>query len=62
MGGSGKGRLFISMNMIGTYYYSSNFLLLLDLYRWESILAVRCPPKTQNNVVKYYVLQFTCKI
>jgi hypothetical protein len=35
---------------------------LPQLYRWESILAIRCPSQTQNNVVKYYVLQFTCKI
>ncbi len=31
------------------------------LYRRESILAVNCLPQTQNNVVKYYKLQFTCK-
>jgi hypothetical protein len=34
---------------------------ILLLYRWESILAVSRLPQTQNDVVKYYVLQFTCK-
>jgi hypothetical protein len=32
------------------------------LYRQESILAIRHLPQTQNNVVKYYILQFACKI
>jgi hypothetical protein len=33
---------------------------MLEMYHRESILAIRRLP--QNNVVKYYVLQFACKI
>jgi hypothetical protein len=35
---------------------------LTILYRRESILAISHFPQTQHNVVKYYILQFTCKI
>jgi hypothetical protein len=32
------------------------------VYCRESIVAVSRLPQTQNNFVKYYVVQFTCKI
>jgi hypothetical protein len=32
------------------------------VYRWESILTIRRLPQTQSNVIKYYILQFACKI
>jgi hypothetical protein len=31
------------------------------MYRWESLMAIRRLPKTQNNVVKYYLLQLPVK-
>jgi hypothetical protein len=37
-------------------------LHFLLLYHRESILAIYRLHQTQNNVVKYYVLQFICKI
>jgi hypothetical protein len=42
-----------------------DLLLLLTqqpLYRGGSILAIRRLPQSENNIVKYYVLQIRCKM
>ncbi len=38
-------------------HYVIVHMIAKELYRQESILAIHHPPQTQNNVVKYYVLQ-----
>ncbi len=42
-----------------SHHYKKPFISVL--YGWESIMAIHHLPQTQNNVVKYCLLQFACK-
>jgi hypothetical protein len=51
--GIGKGKELLTIFLI---------LFLSLVYRWEPILAIHHLSQTQNNVVKYCLLQFACKM
>jgi hypothetical protein len=53
-------KVYLSQRIDQRYPYFP--LTVYVLYRQLSNLAFCCLPQTQNNVVKYYVLQFPCKI